>query len=303
MKKVLLKIYSKIFSVLYSLNGVLPTWIPIKLQYWISTGVWIDFNNPVGYAQKIQWIKAFYRNPLYIKCSDKFTVREYVEKKGYGYLLPELLGVYDTPDQIDFSKLPNSFVLKLSTGSGNNYFISSKENIDIGKIISCLKNNLMMKQRTPSGETHYLYSKPKIICEQYLAQENYLPADYKFYCCDGKVLAINYGPRRPVINNCKMYIVDIQLNDISAEKTLDGIEFIVPTHFDDMVCAAKELSRGFPFVRVDFYETESGFYFSELTFTPSGGTGKYLSKEANLWLGEHITLPADYYSRTGKWIY
>ena len=303
MKNFMLKIYSTVFSFFYSLNGILPTWIPIKLQYWISTGVWIDFDNPIGYAQKIQWIKAFYRNPLYIKCSDKYTVREYVEKKGFGHLLPDLLGVYDAPSQIDFSKLPDSFVLKISTGSGSNFFISSKENIDVDNIISCLEKNMMAKQRTSSGETHYLYSKRKIICEKYLSQEDYLPADYKFYCCDGKVLAINYGPQRPVNNNCKMYIVDMQLNDISAEKTLDGIEFVAPVHFDDMIYAAKELSKGFPFVRVDFYETESGFYFSELTFTPSGGTNKYLSKEADLWLGEQIELPTDYYSRIGKWVY
>lgn len=297
------RFYSLFFETAYTYLTFIPMYVWIGLQYLISTGKIIDFKNPRGFEQKMQWIKAFYRNPLYIKCSDKYTVRQYIKEKGYAYILPELINKYDRPEDINLSKLPQSFVLKLSTGSGKNYFVYDKETVDFPSIIADLNRSIKKKPKTSSGETQYLYSKPVILCEPYLAKDGMLPADYKFYCCNGEVLAINYGPIRSVDNNCKVYIVDMAFNDISSERTLNGVTFISPKHFQEMIDIAKDLSKEFPFVRVDFYENSDNFYFSELTFTPSGGTGKYLSKEANLWLGEHITLPADYYSRTGKWVY
>jgi len=43
------------------------------------------------------------------RCSDKYTVREYVKSKGYGMYLNELYAVYDSADDIDFDRLPDSF--------------------------------------------------------------------------------------------------------------------------------------------------------------------------------------------------
>ena len=49
---------------------------------------------------------------------DKFKVRDFVsEKIGENYLIP-LLGHWNTPEDIDFNLLPNSFVLKCNHNSG-----------------------------------------------------------------------------------------------------------------------------------------------------------------------------------------
>ncbi len=47
-----------------------------------------------------------------MKCTDKYEVREYVKSMGYNDILTKLIGVWDSPDSIDFNKLPNKFVLK-----------------------------------------------------------------------------------------------------------------------------------------------------------------------------------------------
>ena len=41
-----------------------------------------------------------------------YDVRKYVEKSGYASILNPVIGVYDTPDEIEFSVLPQQFVLK-----------------------------------------------------------------------------------------------------------------------------------------------------------------------------------------------
>ena len=52
-----------------------------------------------------------------------------------------------------------------------------------------------------------------------------------------------------------------------------------------MIEVAKTLSKDFPFVRVDLYETEAGIVFGELTFTPIGRNHYYLSNEAQEFMG------------------
>ena len=46
----------------------------------------IDLKNPKTLDEKIQWLKfnTYYKNPLVTQCADKYAVREYVEKCGYG---------------------------------------------------------------------------------------------------------------------------------------------------------------------------------------------------------------------------
>lgn len=83
------------------------------------------------YNEKIQWIKLYDKNPLNAMLSDKYKVCDWVaDKIGEEYLIP-LYGVWDNFDDIDFSKLPRQFVLKLNTGSGANVIVKDKAELDI----------------------------------------------------------------------------------------------------------------------------------------------------------------------------
>lgn len=64
------------------------------------------------------------------KCADKYRVREYIKEKGLDSILNELYGVWDHAEDIDFSKLPNSFVLKQNNGTGVNIIVTSKAEAD-----------------------------------------------------------------------------------------------------------------------------------------------------------------------------
>lgn len=103
----------------------------LKKLYGASTGEKLHLEAPVTYNEKIQWIKLYDKNPLNAMLSDKYKVCDWVaDKIGEEYLIP-LYGVWDNFDDIDFSKLPRQFVLKLNTGSGANVIVKDKAELDI----------------------------------------------------------------------------------------------------------------------------------------------------------------------------
>jgi len=84
----------------------------VKKLYLYKTGKRLNLKKPQTFNEKIQWLKLYDRNPLYTRLADKYAVREYIaERIGNGYSIP-LLGVWDSFDDIDFSLLPDKFVLK-----------------------------------------------------------------------------------------------------------------------------------------------------------------------------------------------
>ena len=58
-----------------------------------------------------------------------------------------------------------------------------------------------------------------------------------------------------------------------------------------MVKIARILSKDFPFIRVDFFDTDGQVYVAELTFAPGGGTTPYLPESFNKKLGDMFVLP------------
>ena len=106
-------------------------WVPdsimLRIQYRIKMGFWPDFIHSKRFTEKLQLYKMRYRNPVMHQCVDKYEVRKFVESKGLGYILNELYGVYDKPEEIDFSTLPNLFVMKSTTGGGGQNVIIVKD--------------------------------------------------------------------------------------------------------------------------------------------------------------------------------
>ena len=89
----------------------------------------LDWNNLQTYCEKMQWEKLFDHDERKVICADKYRVREWVaDKIGEEYLIP-LLGVWDHAKDIDFSKLPNQFVLKTNCSSGDVIIVKDKSKL------------------------------------------------------------------------------------------------------------------------------------------------------------------------------
>lgn len=264
----------------------------IENQFEQAVGYKPNIDKPKTFNEKLQWLKLYNEDSLLTKCADKYLVREYVKEKiGSEYLIP-LLGVWDSPDDINFDKLPNQFVLKVNWGSGQNIIAKDKTNFDIKEAKKKLQNWIKPKSN------HYYYSfewcykniEPKIIAEPFIQQLNEDLYDYKLLCYNGKVKNLFVVSDR--FNNKFVDFYDINWNKLPFERLYhnspNGIP--KPENLEPMICLAEKLAKDFPFARVDFYNIEGQLYFGEITFYPGNGMEPFTPIEWDYKLGEMLNL-------------
>lgn len=293
--KIVLKIYvnyKKYMSVLLTYFAPVTA---TKYVYKYYTGKNLNIKNPRTFNEKLQWLKLFGNQSLMIQCADKYEVRSYVKSKGCEEILNQIYGVYDDSKDINFDELPQAFVLKTTNGCGTNIICRNKELLDIKKTRKQLDYWMTHKYGRVTAETHYLKIRPRIICEKIIETvDGALPNDFKFFCFNGEPKFFYYGYDRE--NEFKKLHCDLNWNiiDITKEKaTLMPNEAMKPKCFDQMIEYARVLSKGIPFVRIDFYDSKGKVIFGEMTFTPTAGISEIYTEEAAKWMGDMITLPKE----------
>ena len=214
------------------------------------------------------------------------------DKIGEEYLIP-LFGVWDRFDDIDFSKLPRQFVLKLNTGSGANVIVKDKAEFDLSSAREKITNAMNKNFAYYWMELHYKDIVPKIIAEKYLCQNNNELYDYKFMCFNGEVKYFWVDTGR--FTHHRRYIFDAQGNFTQYRWGYSNAGNVpkLPSNYKEMIRLAAKLSEGFRHVRVDLYNVEGKIYFGEMTFTTEGGLNFIAPKEFNVELGSYINLPTD----------
>lgn len=256
----------------------------------------INWENPKTFTEKIQWMKLYDSTPIKTRLADKYLVRQWVaEKIGAEYLIP-LLGVWDNFDDIDFDLLPNQFVLKTNHGSAMNIIVRDKNSFDKENAREKINAWLNWDFGTFLYELHYNNIKKKIIAEKFLTDgKNFDLTDYKFMCFNGKpTYCLFYSDRS---TDCRLDYFDMNWNLMNIESSdhpnsEHPKKFSKPKTFKVMKKLAAELCKGFPFVRVDFYEVAGKIYFGEMTFTPAAGLFRYKPDSTDEELGKLITLPS-----------
>ena len=244
-----------------------------KLYYRIVLHKKLNLNNPQTFNEKIQWMKLYYypKDPIVVNGSDKFAVRDYIEKKGYGEKLVPLLGVWDKAEDIDWDKLPNQFVLKCNHGCAYNIVVPDKSKLDKKSTVRQLNEWLKEDFGAYNIELHYSEIKyHRITCEEFLGNSI---TDYKFFCFNGKPYCIYVSTdlihdRQAQIG---FFYLDGKKMPLHRDDYTDIPEVTLPSFYDEMEKAAKVLCEDFPFVRVDFFIANNTWYFAELTFTPGAG--------------------------------
>ena len=273
-----------------------PDRIMIPIQYRIKTGNKLHLSNPVRYTEKLQWYKLNYRKPIMTECSDKYEVRQYVNEKGLGHILNRLYAVYASPDEIDFDSLPNSFAMKMTVGSGMNYFVSDKNKEDKEKLRNIAKGWFAADSCSYGREWCYYNIIPKIVFEELLPmnERNDLP-DYKFFCFNGKPFClytmIDYTKNH---ENGRLGFFDTDFKLLPYfRKDFKPIteQLEKPENFYKMVEYAQILSKGFPHVRVDFYDISGRIVFGEMTFYNASGYTTFEPDEFDFIMGKEFILP------------
>ena len=70
----------------------------------------------------------------------------------------------------------------------------------------------------------------------------------------------------------------------------DISEVRLPEFFEEMLDVAKNLSKDFLFVRVDFFLANHRFYFAEFTFTPGAGMMPFNPDKYDLEYGSMLDI-------------
>lgn len=272
----------------------------LEQVFFNQLGYKLNLDNPQTFNEKLQWLKLYYHNPLMTTCSDKVALRDYIAQRiGEEYLVP-VIGVYSSPDEIDFDALPDRFVLKVNWGSGQNIICKDKSTLDIAEAIKLLREWMESKSNLYFEQFEWGYKNivPKIICEQYIENdsENHDIYDYKFFCFNGKVVYIMFLAERQI--GLKMAFYDTQWKKQTFVYGYPMYEKNVPKpdNLSQMIHAAETLAKEFPEARVDFFRMNDGhLYIGEITFYSYAGYCNWNPPEWDLKLGQMLQLP-------DKWI-
>ncbi|GGW66194.1 teichuronopeptide biosynthesis TupA-like protein [Winogradskyella epiphytica] len=264
-----------------------------KAQYFLKNERELNLDNPVEFAEKLNWLKFYLYTEDYGDFVDKYEVRKFVEKRIGGNYLVDFIAIYDNVDAIGFQALPNQYALKGTHGSGYNVIVDDKSKIDISQVKKTLNKYLHLNYYDKYKELIYKDVKPRILVEHYLDQsdsENII--DFKFFCIHGEpeyiwVKTFSDGKFR----SCYYDLEWNKLQDDSNKKDFLNKSIPKPGNLNELISISKKLSSEFIFVRVDLYSIQDKIYFGELTFFPWAGLKRLTVERLNKELGDLMKLP------------
>ncbi len=272
--------------------------------YYIKTGQKLNLWHPKTLNEKIQWLKLYDNLPIKTTLTDKVLVRDWVKEKiGEEYLKP-VLQICNNFDEIDFDKLPDSFIIKCNHGCKWHTIIKNKTKfLENKNLIKLTKNEFKYwMTQTFFGfsdfETQYKNIKPQIIIESLLREKNNQePEEIDIYCFNSKPKIINIHKFDSEHNYKLVSSFDENYNSINLRFNYREqlINREINNNYRKAFDLSKKLAKGFKFVRVDFIQYNNNLYFGEMTFTPQSGFIDF-SRENGYWnkeLGNLLNLKGD----------
>ena len=254
----------------------------------------LDLRNPQTLNEKLHWMMLYYRPPLMSQLADKYAVRPYVAERVGPHILNELYGAWDRVGDIDFSRLPDTFVLKVNWGWRMNLFCRDRATFDVEAARRQLAAWMRRSHYWHNREWVYKDITPRIVCERLLTDPVWSsPTEYAFHCFDGEPRFLRVTTDRASGKlGTDTFDLQWQKPPFAVNRADSGRITERPSNFDEMADCARRLSRGWPFVRVDFFGVEGRTIFQELSWHPAAGTSRFIPESYDRYWGDQLTLPA-----------
>lgn len=285
--------YRKRFQVFHKLAPY--SWIDDKffLQFYFfkKLGYRLNLKNPKTFNEKINWLKLYDRKPVYKQLADKLLVRDFISERIGAEYLNELIDVVDSPEDVNWDSLPNSFVIKATHGSGWNIICKDKRSLDIedskAKLTKWLASDFYKIYR----EWQYKGMKPKIIIERYIeAGGDYGLVDYRVFCKHGKPMLIQVELNTYTNHTRGFYTTNWERLPFTYNYPMAEQELPKPINLEQMLMASSLLTKDLHFCRVDFFNEKGILLVSEMTFTPIAGFAMFEPKEYDQILGDLVEI-------------
>ena len=269
-----------------------PDTLYLRLLYYLTFGKRLNLKSPKTFSEKLQWLKLYHRKPYLTQLVDKLAVKAHVSKiLGEEYVCP-VINYWDHIEDIDFDQLPDSFVLKTTHRGGNVGVVicKDKKTFDRQTALSKLSDSMRVDGFYRYREWPYKNVPHRIVAEKYLGDNL---VDYKFYCFNGHADCLLVCTDRQK-GHVAYYFVDRDWNILPyneySKNVPAGFTLPRPDCVDEMFELASKMSKGFPFIRIDFFYVDGHIYFGEYTFYPASGLDPSKTPEFEKHAGDLIDL-------------
>lgn len=281
------------FALLKAMSFI-PDGLMVRAQYYVKFGRKLHLKKPQRFTEWIQWYKVFWRDPVMCQCVDKADVRDFVKEKGLENTLSKVYGIWERAADVDFSLLPDKFVLKTTNGGGGENVIICHDKSKLDQLSARENLDKWLSQKSIDAGREWAYTgikKPRIIAEELLEQPS---SDNQPDLLDYKILCFGGEPRLAWVDTGRFHghrrnIYDLDFNLLPVRYGFYGnseAEVKKPKNWEKMIEVARKLSQGFPHVRVDMYNLDGKIVFGELTFYTSSGYDPITPDEYDFTMGE-----------------
>lgn len=240
----------------------------------------------LAFYQKIQYYGKHLteEHAMYVdKIKAKEIVSQISQKYGKKICIPQVIRVLKNIEDIRESDLNKNHMIKGSHGCKYNINMDEKTTIDSVKKQLFSFNRIFNPYK---DEKQYTFLKPQFFIEEkvndFYTGKTGKAGVFMIRCIYGNPVSIG------IIIGDKMNNYDIHWNPINIEISPSVFKIDeVKDNVEKMIELATILSHPFEFVRMDFYLSQDReIYFSEFTFTPSGGKMVYPSHKIEYELGK-----------------
>ena len=272
----------------FLLSPFFVSWSPRFTALWNR----LRTQNPKSPLEKLHYKMARDRRPLIVSFADKLEAKKYVERAIGEKWLPRVYSVADSFEKLDWSEVPEEFVLKVNHASGGVVVVSRAAPIDAtlprryrsrwwGKALihpESLDKEVLRKwvsvwlsrrYRWGFGDyREWAYSEitPKVFLEEYLGGSQGLASNLKLHCMKGRIALLTVTR------------LDGESTEETAEKFLSHEVALAAKSaglsaklVQQSIDHSRKVSGETDFVRVDWLVTPRGPLFGELTNYPGGG--------------------------------
>ena len=258
------------------MNDLLKNKEVIAERYYKAFNRELNFKKIDSFTGYIQHTKLMKSSEDLWPLIDKYAVRAHVAQLVGEKYLSKLLGVWNQPEEIDYSQLPQRFALKTNHGSSWNIIVPDAAQLNKQEAHALLKGWLSTNFFSVTLEPHYRKIKPKVLAEEYLVDSDGELLDYKFFCFYGQPYFVQVDIGRGTSKPHRAYL-NLEWQKLPFSINIPPSEWVPdrPDNFAEMLQVVKTLAQKHVHVRVDLYNINGRIVFGELTFTHGSGLTKF----------------------------
>lgn len=229
------------------------------------------------------------RSPLRARITDKELVKDFIrDRLGDGHTA-QTFAVLRSPAEACAYAFPETCVIKPTHTSGDIILRRQGEPIDHAQIDAWFTKDLYGFAREPN----YRRLTPKVIVEELLAEPGReTPSDYKFHCFQGTPAYVLFASDR--FSDARLDFFSPRWRPLAFGKSTYPCSDPPPPRprfLEAMLAAARTLSAGFSFIRVDFFDLGSRYVVGELTSFPGAAVEPFDPDAADFRAGRLFCEP------------